>query len=220
LKPIFSKTLAAFCFAVLLVTGIGASADANSFKTWVLSQKEAFRNQYVKGEPVEDGFEFTLLNERSWLQNATIPFDLSAFPKISASLEVKRVQNAGVGVALKNNKKGFVFEIYPDGKVILNYFEIFPNAKDEYYNLKYWEVWSGNTIVPNFPFSIKLEYQGLPPIIKGYIDDKIIISTNLEKNPVCDPPRTITACGIKISSIDGKIGRKAVFSYLDVEEKN
>lgn len=151
---------------------------------------------------------------RCWQIQQFPAINLIFIHKISATVEVKEVQKAGVGVALGDEKKGFAFSIFPEGKIVLDYWERFPNHK-----VKYWEVWHNNVQAPQTPFLIKLEYQCLPPEIKGYIDDDLVVSMDLEGNPVCEAPHSINKCGVRIAGTNGTSGGKAIFSYLTVEER-
>lgn len=184
-------------------------------KTWVLKNEEPFRDEKVKGTPVQEGFEFTLFDgDYSYIRFFDIPFEADKCPRISAETYVEQIQNAGAGVALGNGDKGFTFEIFPEGKSLLQYWEKLPFKK-----IEYWKVWNGRVPFPQPPFSLRLEYQSLPSEIKAYINDDVILSISLEENPVCDVPRVIKEAGIKISNAQGSPGAKATFSYLVVKQE-
>jgi hypothetical protein len=184
-------------------------------KTWILNQEKPFRNTTVKGTSVEEGFEFTLLiGDYSYLRFFDIPYKVNLCPRISAEVDVEQIQNAGAGVALGNGDKGFTFEVFPEGKSLLQYWEKLPFEK-----IEYWKVWNGKVTFPQPPFSLRLEYQSLPSEIKAYINDDIILSIYLEENPVCDVPRVIKEAGIKIADAQGSPGAKATFSYLVVKQE-
>jgi hypothetical protein len=200
---------------LILVAIIFPGEAAFGGKTWVLKHEEPFRDEKVRGAPVQEGFEFTLfVGDYSYMRFLDIPFHVDKCPRITAEINVEQIQNAGTGVALGNGEKGFSFEVFPEGKSFLQYWEKMPFDK-----IEYWKVWSGKVPFPQPPFSLRLEYQSLPAEAKGYINDDIILSISLEENPVCDVPRVISESGIKIAESQGLPGAKAIFSYLVVKQE-
>jgi len=199
---------------VLLVTTIDVSETCAYWKdTWDLKLEDPFKTESVVGKPVEDGYEFMLLKRYySFFYYFNISQDVGLGSKVFVETHVSEAQNTAVGVGLGNDRQGYVLEIFPSGKVELNYWERFPSKQ-----MDYWKVWEGKIKPPTFPLKLRCEYEGIPAQIKGFINGEMFVTLDLEKNPVGSNPRTINRCGVKVASMNESQPYKAVFLNLTVE---
>ena len=199
---------------VLLVTTIDVSETCAYWKdTWDLKLEDPFKTESVVGKPVEDGYEFMLLKRYySFFYYFNISQDVGLGSKVFVETHVSEAQNTAVGVGLGNDRQGYVLEIFPSGKVELNYWERFPSKQ-----MDYWKVWEGKIKPPTFPLKLRCEYEGIPAQIKGFINGEMFVTLDLEKKPVGSNPRTINRCGVKVASMNESQPYKAVFLNLTVE---
>lgn len=204
---------------VLLVTTIDVSETCAYWKdTWDLKLEDPFKTESVVGKPVEDGYEFMLLKRYySFFYYFNISQDVGLGSKVFVETHVLEAQNTVVGVGLGNDRQGYVLEIFPSGKVELNYWERFPSKQMDYWGVSYWKVWEEKIKPPTFPLKLRCEYEGIPAQIKGFINGEMFVTLDLEKNPVGSNPRTINRCGVKVASMNESQPYKAVFLNLTVE---